>query len=79
MAKLALKPGAADMITRLSGLRTEEAIAGAIGVSYSTWNRVKNGETPSGDFAAGVVAALGIPFDSFIEAVGDNRANEKAA
>ncbi len=69
-AQLKLKEGAIDLIRRLSGLKTESAIAGSFGVSYDAWNKIKAGQqAPSPSFVAGVTLALGIPIDSFVEAV----------
>lgn len=55
-----LRDGVLDRLQKLSGLQTDEAMAGAIGVSVETYRRVKNEQQhPSLRFIEG----LGQAFD----------------
>lgn len=67
MAEFYIREGGFELLERLGNMPTE-SLAGAFGVSYATYNRIKQGtQAPSAAFIAGVVHALKIPVESFAE------------
>ena len=59
MPELALRPGVLENLKRTSGIASDSAMAGAIGVSRETYIRVKSGQAPpSARFIAGLAAAF---------------------
>lgn len=67
MAEFKIREGGFDLFERLGNM-PHEALAGAFGVSYATYHRIRQGQqAPSAAFIAGVVRALSIPVESFAE------------
>lgn len=63
-----LRPGLLDRLKRYSGLETDQALAGAIGVSTDTLMRVRSGkQAPSTQFLVGVAAAFGLSLGEVAE------------
>ena len=60
MSSIALKPGILDHTQRMSGLATDRAFAGAIGVTEEELLAVRSGESPSAVFLAGMGDAFGL-------------------
>ena len=61
MANLAIRDGLLDRLQAVSGIQTDTAMAGAIGVSLDTYRRVRSGaQAPSAAFIAGVAIAFGL-------------------
>lgn len=78
MAEFQIKEGGFDLFERLGNM-PPEALAGAFGVSYATYYRIKQGQqAPSAAFIAGVVRALNIPVESFAEVVTTTKARATA-
>lgn len=55
-----LRPGLLDRVQRMSGLATDRALAGAIGVGEDELRAVRAGSSPSGAFLAGLGDAFNL-------------------
>lgn len=67
-----LRPGLLDRLKKYSGLETDQALAGAIGVSPDTLMRVRAGkQAPSAAFLVGVASAFGLSLGEVAEVVGE--------
>lgn len=77
MSRMIVRPGILDRLKETRGIHTDEAMAGAIGVSESTYARVKRGQEPSTMFIRGLCSAFGLGAGEAVTIVHD--LDEKAA
>ncbi len=59
-AKLVIREGLLDRLKTYSGLKTDESLAGAIGVSGATLSKLKHGAEPTAATVAGIYTAFGL-------------------
>ena len=75
-----LRSNVLERIQRLSGLQTDDAMAGAIGVSVETYRRVKNGKQyPSLKFIDGVGRAFNFQIGELVRITPTEPAPAKTA
>lgn len=73
-----LRPGLLDRLKKYSGLETDQALAGAIGVSPDTLMRVRAGkQSPSAQFLVGVSSAFGLSLGEVAQVVSEAEAATK--
>lgn len=73
MAAIKLREGVLERIQRLAGLATDDAMAGAIGVSVETYRRVKSGkQEPSLRFLAGLAGNFGYQLGEVAQVVSES-------
>lgn len=60
MSHIIVRHGLLDRLKEAPGIRTDEAMARAVGVSESTYARVKCGQEPSAMFMRGLCSAFGL-------------------
>lgn len=65
--QIRVRDGLLERLQHISGLQTDEAMAGAIGVGRVTYSAVKRGERePSIGFAVGVARAFGLGLSEIV-------------
>lgn len=68
-ATAVIRPGLLDRLKTLHGLRTDAALAGAIGISESTLSKLRNGGEPSIGVVTSIVQGFGLGFGEVVIAV----------
>lgn len=79
MTRIIVRPGLLDRLKETRGIRTDEAMAGAVGVSESTYARVKRGYEPSALFMRGLCSAFGLGVGEAFTLTGDPEPTAKSA
>lgn len=77
---ITLRPGLLDRVKRMSGLASDRALAGAIGVSEDELRAVRDGGSPSAAFLAGLGDAFGLSLGELaVISVGESNSERPAA